>query len=244
MNKIALVTGASKGIGAAIAKSLAKENYTVIINYNNSEKTAFDLATEINSGGGNALALKADVSNKSQVEQMFEYILKAFGRIDLLVNNAGISKQNLFTDISEDELKKITEVNYYGTFYCSQFAAKNMIQNQTGKIINISSIWGVCGASMESHYAASKAAVIALTKSLAKELAPSNITVNCIAPGATQTDMMKMLGDEITELVKEETPLGRLATPNEIAACVKFLASDDADFITGETININGGSLI
>lgn len=244
MNKIAIITGASKGIGAAIAKTLAKEKYTVIINYNNSEKAAYDLTTEINVGGGQALALKADVSDKSQVEQMFDYVLRAFGKIDLLVNNAGISQQKLFTDISEDDLKKITEINYYGTFYCSQLAAKSMIQNQYGKIINISSIWGVCGASMESHYAASKAAVIALTKSLAKELAPSNITVNCIAPGATETDMMKMLGDEITELVKEETPLGRLATPNEIAACVKFLASKEANFITGETININGGSLI
>lgn len=244
MKKIALVTGASRGIGAEIAKTLAKDNYFVIINFNNSEKAARELEHEINTGGGECLALKADVSNKKQVEEMFEYILKAFGKIDLLVNNAGISQQKLFTDITEEDLRKITEINYYGTFYCSQLAAKNMISNQSGKIINISSMWGVCGASMESHYAASKAAVIALTKSLAKELAPSNITVNCVAPGATMTDMMKLLGEETFKYVKEETPLGRLASPKEIAACVKYLASDDANFITGETININGGTVI
>ena len=244
MNKIAIVTGASKGIGAQIARALAKKNYFVIINYNNSEKAANDLMNEINSNGGKSLVFKADVSKLNEVEAMFSYVIAAFGKVDLLVNNAGISEQKLFIDITESDLKRMTEINYFGTFYCCQLASKNMISNMNGKIINISSMWGQCGASMESHYAATKAAVINLTKSLAKELAPSNITVNCIAPGATETEMMFQLGDEIIESVKEETPLGRLAKKEEIAACVCFLASDEANYITGETININGGAVI
>ena len=185
-------------------------------------------------------AVKADVSNPAEVTAMFEEI----GSVDVLVNNAGISSQKLFTDITDDEWKKTIGVNLDAVFYCCKNALPHMIRQKSGAIINISSMWGEVGASCEVHYSASKAGVIGLTKALAKEVAPSGVRVNCIAPGVIMTDMMSDYDDKTINELKDETPLGRLGTPEDIAAAALFLASDDASFITGQTLGVNGGFII
>ena len=219
----------------------AKAGYSVIINYNHSEKQAEELASKLNKTYGvESRAVKADVSNPAEVTAMFEEI----GSVDVLVNNAGISSQKLFTDITDDEWKKTIGVNLDGVFYCCKNALPHMIRQKSGAIINISSMWGEVGASCEVHYSASKAGVIGLTKALAKEVAPSGVRVNCIAPGVIMTDMMSDYDDKTINELKDETPLGRLGTPEDIAAAALFLASDDASFITGQTLGVNGGFII
>lgn len=240
MLQTALITGGSRGIGRAAAKALAENGYRVIINYNNSEKQANELKNELNSKGLCAEIFKADVSNRQQVEKMFEF---AEG-VDLLVNNAGIAEQILFSDITEEKWKRIFDVNVNGVFNCCQCALPYMIHNKKGKIINISSIWGITGASCEVHYSATKAAIIGFTKALAKELGPSGITVNCIAPGVIATEMNGNLSEETIEELKEETPLGVIGAPEDIADTVLFLAKNSGNFITGQVISPNGGFLI
>lgn len=237
--KTVLITGASRGIGAASARLFKKHGYNVIINYNNSYDKAELLAKEIG-----AIALKADVSDKSQVETMFSEIEKAYGGVDVLVNNAGISQIKLFSDITEDEWDKMFDVNIKGMFNCTKSALGYMIHNKSGKIINISSMWGITGASCEVHYSASKAAVIGFTKALAKELGPSGICVNCVAPGVVKTDMCKDLTSEDIEALKEETPLEKIGEPEDIAKTILFLAENSGDFITGQVISPNGGLVI
>ncbi|MBQ6569385.1 MAG: SDR family oxidoreductase [Clostridia bacterium] len=240
MQKKAIITGASRGIGSATALLFAKNGYEVAINYNKSEKAARQLADYINSMGLCATAIKADVSDRAQAQRMFEI----FGQPDVLVNNAGIGKQMLFSDITPEIWREMFAVNVDGVYNCCQLALPGMINKKSGRIINISSMWGITGASCEVHYSAAKAAVIGLTKALAKELGPSGITVNCVAPGVIDTDMNAHLSTEDMRALAEDTPLGVIGTAEDIAQTVLFLASDKAKFITGQVISPNGGYLI
>lgn len=240
MAKTIFITGSSRGIGAAIAELFYNNGYNVAINYNNSEKEAKLLCEKL----PGSLLLKGNVSCEEDVKNMIEKTVNYFGCIDILVNNAGISSFNLLTDITLDEWEKIFSVNVAGTFLASKYAAKHMIGRHSGKIINISSMWGVSGASCESCYSASKGAVIAFTKALAKELGPSGINVNCVAPGFIDTDMNSTISAEDREAFLSETPLGRVGKAEEVAKTVLFLASESADFITGQIIGCDGGAII
>ena len=240
MRKTVLVTGASRGIGAEIAREFAKNGYNVAVNYLSSEEKAKKLAEEI---GG--IALKADVADFSQVSKMVRSTAKAFGGIDVLVNNASIAlKQQLLTDTSEDEWNRLFDVNVKGVFNCTKAVMDSMVQNHNGSIINISSIWGITGGSCEVAYSSSKAAIIGFTKALAKELGPSGIRVNCVAPGVIDTDMNAHLSEEDMAILKEETPLCRIGNPSDIAKTVLFLASEGAGFITGQVITADGGMTV
>lgn len=243
-NKTALITGASRGIGKAIATSFAKNGYNVVINYNNSEKEAFELKQTLTEQGFVCETFKADVSNYCEAKSLVDFCIEKFGKIDTLINNAGISQIKLFTDITPEEWNKMINTNLTGVFNCSQNALKYMLHEHYGNIINISSMWGISGASCEVHYSASKAGVIGLTKALAKEVGLSNIRVNCIAPGVIMTDMMQGFTNEELEQIKEEIPLNTFGTPEDVANTALFLASDSARFITGQTINVNGGQVI
>lgn len=238
--KTALITGASRGIGKAIAIKLSQCGYNVIINYNNSKTKAESLAKNLD----NAIAIKADISISSEVKSMVDISTKHFGNIDILVNNAGIAEQKLFFDITEDDFDTMYNVNLKGMFNTCKAILPQMVQNRYGKIINISSMWGICGASCEVHYSTMKAGIIGFTKALAKEVGPSKVNVNCVAPGVIMTDMNKNLSDETLDELKDETPLMELGTPQDIANTVSFLVSDDASFITGQVISPNGGIVI
>lgn len=247
MNKTVLITGASRGIGRETARRFALENHNVAINYNSNKTAADSLIEEIFKATGrrdNLWAVKADVSNRSEVTLMFEGLKNIFGPPDILVNNAGIAQQKIFSDITENDWERMFDVNVKGAYHCIQAALPYMINKKRGKIINISSIWGITGASCEVHYSAAKAAVIGMTKALAKELAPSGIQVNCVAPGATSTDMNNNLNSHDIEKLKDEIPLGRFGTSEEISDIILFLASDKADYITGQVISPNGGLVI
>lgn len=239
--KVVLITGASNGIGAQMAKVFAENGYSVIINYNKSKDKAEALADELFKQGLDVLAYKADVSDIQQVKEMVKYALDVYGHIDVLINNAGVSSYNILIDESIDSITKTINTNLLGTIYVSKCVCEHMIKRQSGKIINISSIWGVVGGCGESVYSASKGGVIAFTKALAKELAPSNITVNAIAPGVVETDMINHLSGQEKEDLKKEIPLSRFASPKEIADVALFLASHKANYITGQTIQIDGG---
>ena len=235
MSKIALVTGGARGIGAEICRALARDGWELRINYHTSEEAAMTLAQE--TGG---MAIGADVGDFLQVSQMFERA----GPVSLLVNNAGVASYGLFTETSLMAWRNLFAVNVDGVFNCTQCVLPHMIQEKQGGIINIASVWGMVGASCEAAYATTKAAVIGLTKSLAKELGPSGIRVNCVAPGAVDTDMMGALSPEAFEALRGETPLGTVGTPSDIAPLVAFLASDQARFLTGQIISPNGGLVI
>ncbi len=244
MNKTVLITGASRGIGREIAKLFAADNYNVAINYFKSEEESEKLYLQLRDEGYSVIKVKGDVGNRIQVDSMINIIYNRFGDIDVLVNNAGVAQQKLFTDISEDDWDWMFNVNIKGMFNCCQAVLPKMINNKRGKIINISSIWGLTGSSCEVHYSASKAAVIGFTKALAKEVGPSNIQVNCVAPGIIKTDMITRLNASIIEELKSDTPLRVLGTPRDIAEVVLFLASNKTDFITGQIISPNGGFVI
>ena len=235
---IVLVTGASRGIGREIAKNLAQKGYKVIANYNKSEEQAQNLQRE----NQNIEIYKADVSKREEVKQMVEYILNKYGRIDVLVNNAGISENKLFTDVTDEDWKKIINTNLYSAFCVTQEVLPNMIHNKSGCIINISSIWGMVGASCETVYSIAKAGIDAMTKSLAKELGPSNIRVNSIAPGIIDTDMNKNLTQEDIQNIENEIPLQRIGKTIDISKCVEWLIHDQ--YTTGQIISINGGWVI
>jgi len=241
--KTALITGASRGIGAAIAKKLAEAGYAVALNYSKDEKNIAALAGELKIITDVAV-VRADVSSSTEVETMFAEVEMKLGEVDLLVNNAGISQVGLLTDVSDEQWSRMIGVNLSGTFYCCRRAIPAMVRKHAGRIINISSMWGITGASCEAAYSATKAGVIGLTKALAAELGPSNITVNCIAPGCIATDMMKEFSDEDVEALKGEIPLGRIGTPEDVAGVAVFLASDAADYLTGQVIGPNGGMVI
>ena len=239
----ALVTGGSRGIGKAIVQQLFEQGYNVAINYFRSETCAVELAAALNkhSLGNKAIAICADVSNASQVEIMFEETKKHLGTVSLLVNNTGISQQKLFTDITEAEWDTMFAVNIKSMFLCCRQALTDMIHNKNGKIINISSMWGQVGASCEVHYSASKAGIIGMTKTGAKELGKRGITVNAVAPGFIDTDMTAALTETAKNAALGSIPMGRMGTPENVAKAVAFLAGEDAGYITGQVLAVDGG---
>lgn len=239
MNKTIIVTGASKGIGREIAKELATKGNTVIANYNKSEKEINELKQELEKSNIKLDVFKADVSKREEAANLVNYTTKKYGKIDVLINNAGISQIKEFTQITDEDWNNMLNVNLNSAFYMSQEVCKNMIHNKNGCIINISSIWGLTGASCEVHYSVSKAGVDALTKSLAKELGPSNIRVNSIAPGIIDTEMNKHLNKEEIEYIKEEIPLEKIGRTIDIERCIEWLINDE--YTTGQVISINGG---
>lgn len=239
MKKVVIVTGASRGIGRQIAKALAIKGNIVIANYNKSEKEALRLEQEIEAEGKEIELFKADVSNVEEVKNLVKFVIDKFGRIDVLVNNAGISQFKVFTDITDTDWDEMIRNNLSSAFYMTREVVPFMIREKEGCIINISSIWGQVGASCESHYAVAKAGVDALTKSLAKELGPSNIRVNSIAPGIIQTDMNSRLNEDELKDLKEEIPLEKIGLPEDISKCVEWLMDDN--YTTGQVISINGG---
>ena len=236
--KVAIVTGAARGIGREIAEQLAGKGIRVIANYNKSE----DQAKELKKENENIDIFQADVSKREQVKNMVEYTLNKYGKIDILINNAGISETKLFTDVTDEEWEQIIKTNLYSVFCVTQEVVPNMIKNKSGCIINISSIWGIVGSSCETVYSISKAGIDAMTKSLAKELGPSNIRVNSIAPGFIKTEMNDQYSEEEINNIKEQTPLEKIGEPDNIAKCVNWLIEDT--FTTGQIISINGGWII
>ena len=244
MEKIALVTGASRGIGRAIATELAHRGWAVAIGYRVRRDKAEELARQLTEEGCRAMICQADVSRREQVEDMVRRVEENFGPVALLVNNAGIAGQSLFQELTEERWHEFFSVNVDGAFYASRAVLPHMLHEHAGCIVNISSIWGQRGASCEVAYSATKAALIGLTRSLAAELAPSHIRVNCVAPGVIRTDMLDELPPEILPQLAEQTPLGRLGTPEDIAAAVAFLADPAAGFITGQVLTCDGGFIL
>lgn len=242
MKKVAIVTGASRGIGREIAKTLARKGMQVIANYNKSEEAANRLKEELKKENIEIDTKKSDVSTREGAKILVEYALKTYGKIDVLINNAGISEYKLFTDETDEDWERVINTNLYSAFVMSQEVIPNMIHNKQGCIINISSAWGIVGSSLEVIYSVSKAGMDGLTKSLAKELGPSNIRVNSIAPGVINTEMNSNLGNQEMEQLREETPLGRIGEPKDIARCIEWLIEDE--FTTGQIISVNGGWII
>ena len=242
MDKIAIVTGASRGIGREIAKVLANMNIKVIANYNNSYEEAIKLQSELKEKNIDIDIFRADVSKRLDAEKLVEYAINKYGKIDILINNVGISEYKLFTEEKDEDWNKVINTNLYSTFVMCQEVSKNMIKEKQGCIINISSIWGIVGSSMEVLYSISKAGIDGLTKALAKELGPSNIRVNSIAPGIINTDMNKNLSDEEIDEIKKEIPLEKIGSTHDIARCVKWLVEDE--YTSGQIISINGGWVI
>ena len=239
--KLVLITGGSRGIGAACAEIFSKNGYFVAINYNKSESAALALAQKLD----NSQAFYADVSKENEVKTLFSEVYKAFGKYpDVLINNAGVSVSGLFTDSTTEDFDKLFDINVKGAYLCSREVLGSMIPRKSGKIINISSMWGQTGASCEVLYSASKSALIGMTKALAKETGPCGITVNCIAPGVIKTDMLSCYDGTTLKALANDTPLSRLGTPQDIAQAALFLAEDASDFITGQVLGVNGGFYI
>ena len=236
-SNIILISGASRGIGRQIAIDLSQTGYTVIANYNKSEQSAKELQTQFNID-----TFQADISKGTEIKQLTDYVLKKYGKIDVLINNAGISQTKLFTDITDEDWNQMINTNLYSAFKLTQKCLPNMIHNKSGSIINISSMWGQIGASCESLYSITKAGIDAMTKSLAKELGPSGIRVNSIAPGFIDTDMNKCYSKEDVQGIISETPLEKIGHPSDISKCIKWLIKDQ--FTTGQIISINGGLVI
>ena len=239
--KIAVVTGGSRGIGAAIAKKLASRGMTVIINYCGSEDRALAVKSAIEAAGGQAEAWRCDVSDCGQCEAFVKAVMEKYGRIDVLVNNAGITRDGLMMRMSDEDFSRVIDTNLKGTFYMMRFASRHMLKAKKGRIINMASVVGLMGNAGQVNYAASKAGVIGATKSAAKELASRGITVNAIAPGFIDTEMTGALSEKVQEQILTQIPLGIFGKPEDIANCAAFLASDEAAYITGQVIQVDGG---
>ncbi len=242
--KTVLITGGARGIGRAISTLFAQNNYNLIINYCHSQKEASTLKEQLKQHDSRIMLYQADITQREQVAAMVAAGLAEFGAIDVLVNNAGIAQQKLFIDLTETDWEQMMNLHLKGVFYCSQAVLPEMIQRKQGKIINISSIWGMVGASCEVHYSTAKAGMIGFTKALAKELGPSKIQVNCVAPGVIETEMNQFLNSAELNSIINETPLLRVGNPSEVAQAVLYLASEHADFITGQVLSPNGGLVI
>ena len=241
IGKVALVTGSSRGIGRAIAIELAKRDITVVINNDKAIEEGKRVVDKILKNGGNAIYIKADVSDSNQVEKMIEKIMNGFGRIDILVNNAGITRDITLKKMSKEVWDEVIDVNLNGVFNCTKAVINHMRERKTGRIINISSITGFTGNIGQTNYAAAKSGIIGFTKALAREVARAGITVNVIAPGFINTDMLKTIPENIKKQLLEQIPMGRFGEREEVAKVAVFLASEDASFITGAVIHVNGG---
>ena len=244
MSKTVLITGASRGIGAETARRFARAGYGVAVNYARSEEAALSLCRELREMGADVIPVRADVSQRDQVLAMVDTVLNHFCQLDILICNAGIAGQRLFTDLTEEEWRHMFAVNVDGVFHCCQAVLPHFIHRKAGRILTLSSMWGQTGASCEVAYSAAKAAVIGLTRALAKELGPSGIAVNCVAPGVIDTEMNGALTPETLDVLREETPLERIGTPGDVAETLLFLASDAASFFTGQVLAPNGGFVI
>jgi 3-oxoacyl-[acyl-carrier protein] reductase len=242
--KTAVVTGGSRGIGRAIALALASKGANVVVNYTSNREAAEAVVAEINGLGVSGMAVKADVSNSEEVENLVNEVLNSYGSIDILVNNAGITRDNLIIRMTEKEFDDVINTNLKGAFICTKAASKVMIKQKSGKIINVSSVVGIIGNAGQSNYAAAKAGLIGFTKSMARELAKRGINVNAVAPGFIETDMTSKLSDKVKEEFAQSIPLNRTGKPEDIAKAVLFLASEYSDYITGQVINIDGGMVM
>lgn len=241
MKRIAVITGAAGGIGSAVAERLCRDGFSVALIYNSSEEKARRLLSQLDT---DAVAYKCDIADSSQVNGTVSRILSDFGRIDVLVNNAGIAQQKLFCDISDEDWSRMISVNLSGAFYFSRAVLPDMIHRKSGRIINIASMWGETGGSCEVHYSAAKAGLIGMTKALAKEVAPSGITVNAVSPGVIKTDMLSPFSEDELNALRDEIPLGRLGEPSDAAEAVAFLAGESAGYVTGQVLSVNGGIVI
>lgn len=241
--KTVFITGASRGIGAETARRFAKEGYAVAVNYCRSEDKANALVAEIAENGGEAFAVKGDVAAEADVFRMADAVRARGNTVDVLIHNAGIANQGLFTDLPNEEWKRMMGVHLDGAYYVSRAFVPDMIRRHAGCVLFVSSMWGQTGASCEAAYSAAKAGLIGLSKALAKEWGPSGIRVNCVAPGVIDTDMCAGFNEETKTALRDETPLGRLGTPKEVADALFYLASDNASFITGQVLGVNGGFL-
>ncbi len=240
-DKVALITGASRGIGKEIALNLASHGATVIINYNGSKDRAKEVLEEIKVNGGKGLTYQADVSDFEQVKEMIDFVKKEYSNIHILVNNAGITKDNLILRMSQEEFNDVIDINLKGVFNCLRNISPIMLKQRYGRIVNISSVVGIHGNPGQVNYSAAKAGVIGMTKSLAKELGSRGITVNAVAPGYIDTDMTKTLKEELKDQIRQQIPLKKLGQAQDIAQMVAFLASDSSAYITGQTIQVDGG---